>query len=186
VVLVAIHRLRMARDEHDLDVVLVPRAWPPEWVNGRGTPRAIVTTELVAAARRLYGVAAAEEVDYALRLAFFRDSADVSVAAGLRQALELAAAGIAALDPDAVMDLWMESNVRSDVATDYRESRHVPIQGSPQIVWPDGSSDHNPGMTDHEWRGGLVRIKSTDRRAPERRLLETVRAVRDRAPGPRR
>lgn len=205
--LVAIHRLRKARHEHGLDVVFVPRAWPLEWVNSRGTPREIVTTEtaalashepdlftayrgeswpstflpafeLVAAARRLCGVVAAEEVDYALRLAFFRDSVDVSIAAGLYRALELAA-GTIALDPEALMDLWRESDVRSDVAADYRESRGVRIQGSPQVVWPDGSSDHNPGMTDHEWHGGLVRIRSTDRRAPERRLLEVVRTVRD-------
>jgi hypothetical protein len=121
---------------------------------------------------------AAEEVDYALRLAFFRDSVDVSIAAGLYRALELAA-GTTALNPEAVMDLWRESNVRSDVAADYRESGRVAIQGSPQVMWPDGSSDHNPGMTDHQWHGGLVRIMTTDRRAPERRLLEVFRAVRE-------
>lgn len=205
--LVALHRLRTARQEHGLDVVFVPRAWPLEWVNSRGTPREIVTTEtaalashepdlftayrgeswpstflpafeLVVAARRLHGVVAAEEVDYALRLAFFRNSVDVSITAGLYRALELAA-GTTELDPEAVMELWRESNVRSDVAADYRESGRVAIQGSPQIMWPDGSSDHNPGMTDHEWHGGLVRIMSTDRRAPERRLLEVFRAVRD-------
>jgi hypothetical protein len=34
-------------------------------------------------------------------------------------------------------------------------------------------------MTDHQWHGGLVRIMTTDRRAPERRLLEVFRAVRE-------
>ncbi|GGS16930.1 hypothetical protein GCM10010269_65090 [Streptomyces humidus] len=210
--LVAIHRLREARREHGLDVVFVPRAWPLEWVNSRGTPREIVTTEtaalashepdlftayrgeswpstflpafeLVAAARRVHGVVAAEEVDYALRLAFFRDGVDVSIAAGLHRALELAA-DTASLDPEAVMEMWRESDVRSDVAADHRASLRVTIQGSPQIVWPDGTSDHNPGMTDHEWHGGLVRILSTDRSAPERRLLEVVRAVREGGPPP--
>jgi predicted DsbA family dithiol-disulfide isomerase len=205
--LVAIHRLRTARRAHGLDVVFVPRAWPLEWVNSRGTPREIVTTEvaalashepdlfsayrgeswpstflpafeLVAATRRVHGVVAAEEVDYALRLAFFRDSVDVSIAAGLERALESAASTVA-LDPEAVMDMWRESDVRSDIVADYRESRRITIQGSPQITWPDGSNDHNPGMTDHEWHGGLVRIMRTDRRAPERRLLEVVHAVRE-------
>src|SRR6185369_9718649 len=89
--LIAVHRLRTARDRLGLDDVFVPRAWPLEWVNGRGTPRGIVTTEtaalaghepelfnayrtdswpstflpafeLVAAARRLHGVRAAEDV----------------------------------------------------------------------------------------------------------------------------
>ena len=48
--LIAVHRLRTARDRYGLDVVFVPRAWPLEWVNGRGTPRAIVTTETAALA----------------------------------------------------------------------------------------------------------------------------------------
>ena len=111
--LVAVHRLRAARARHGLDVVFAPRAWPLEWVNDHGTPRSIVTTEtaalaghepelfnayrndswpstflpafeLVAAARRRHGARAAEDVDYALRLAFFRDSVDVSVRAGLQ------------------------------------------------------------------------------------------------------
>src|SRR5690349_24847921 len=100
--LVAVHRLRAARDAQGLDVVFAPRAWPLEWVNRRGTPRGIVTAEtavlanhepeifnayrdeswpstfvpafeLVAAARRVGGPRAAEDVDYAVRLAFFRD-----------------------------------------------------------------------------------------------------------------
>jgi len=119
--LIAIHRLRTARTRHGLDIVFAPRAWPLEWVNGRGTPRSIVTTEtaalaghepelfnayrndswpstflpafeLVAATRRIHGARAAEDVDYALRLAFFRDSVDISIQAGLRQALAAAAA----------------------------------------------------------------------------------------------
>src|SRR5689334_23517716 len=47
---VAVHRLRAARAKHRLDVVFTPRAWPLEWVNGRGTPRDIVTTETAALA----------------------------------------------------------------------------------------------------------------------------------------
>jgi predicted DsbA family dithiol-disulfide isomerase len=109
---IAVHRLRQARERRGLDVVLVPRAWPLEWVNGHGTPRDIVTTEtaalashepelfsaftgdswpstflpafeLVAAARRAHDVRAAEDVDYALRLAFFRDGVDVLAKAGV-------------------------------------------------------------------------------------------------------
>jgi predicted DsbA family dithiol-disulfide isomerase len=117
--LVTVHRLREARDKHGMDVVFAPRAWPLEWVNHRGTPRGILTVEtaalashepglfnayradswpstflpafeLVAAARRTHGPRAAEDVDYALRLAFFRDSVDLSIRAGLRDALAIA------------------------------------------------------------------------------------------------
>jgi predicted DsbA family dithiol-disulfide isomerase len=199
--LIAVHRLRMARDRNGLDVVFVPRAWPLEWVNGRGTPRAIVTTEtaalaghepelfnayrddswpstflpafeLVAAARRVHGARAAEDVDFALRLAFFRDSIDVSIQAGLRAALGSAAATNCDIDQDAVLDVWWHSNPRDDVAKDFAESEKLPIDGSPQIFWPDGSTTHNPGMTDHEWIGDLVRIGPTRPDESERLLLE--------------
>jgi len=203
--LIAVHRLRRARARHELDVVFVPRAWPLEWVNGHGTPRAIVTTEtaalgghepdlfnayandswpstflpafeLVAATGRRHGARAAEDVDYALRLAFFRDSVDVSVLAGLTVALRAAAAENGQIDVDGVLDDWHRSNPRADVARDFAESAGRPIQGSPQVFWPDGSTTHNPGMTDHRWSGDLVRIGQTSPGEPERILLERLRA----------
>ena len=199
--LIAVHRLRTARARHDLDVTFAPRAWPLEWVNGRGTPRAIVTTEtaalaghepelfnayvgeswpstflpafeLVAAAHRTHGGRGAEEVDFALRLAFFRDSIDVSIRAGLQAALAIAVDAYPELDADAVLHTWLNSDPRRDVVRDYAESKQRPIQGSPQIFWPDGSTTHNPGMTDHHWRGDLVRIGRTDPGAAERLLLQ--------------
>lgn len=201
--LTAVHRLRQARARLGAEIPLTPRAWPLEWVNERGTPRNIVTAEtavlaghepdlfnayaneswpstflpafeLVAAARRSQGPAGAEDVDYALRLAFFRDSVDVSIAAGLRRALGIASSLNGGIDVDAVMTTWTDFPVRADVAADFRHSRQLPIQGSPQIFWPDGSTTHNPGMTDHYWRGDLVRINSADPAEPERLLRKFV------------
>lgn len=201
--LIAIHRLRQARDRLGAEVSFVPRAWPLEWVNDHGTPRDIVTAEtavlaghepdlfnayaneswpstllpafeLVAAARRCHRAAVAEDVDYALRLAFFRDSVDVSVAAGLRRALGIAASLNGEVDADAVMTTWTDCPVRADVAADFRDGQQLPIQGSPQIFWPDGSTTHNPGMTDHYWHGGLMRISSADPGEPERLLRKFV------------
>lgn len=204
--LVAVHRLRTARERHHLDVVFAPRAWPLEWVNGRGTPRAIVVTEtaalashvpelfsaytddswpstflpafeLVAATRRIHGARAAEDVDYALRLAFFRDSVDVSIKAGLAAALAMAGQLGAEIDADRVMQEWTVSNPRAAVHDDFTLSASLPIQGSPQIFWPDGSTTHNPGMTDHDWQGGLVRIGTVDATAAERHLLAQIAAL---------
>jgi 2-hydroxychromene-2-carboxylate isomerase len=201
--LIAVHRLRQARARLGAEVVFVPRAWPLEWVNGHGTPRDIVSVEvaalashepelfnrysgkswpstflpafeLVAAAARVGGVELAEHVDYALRVAFFRDSVDVSIEAGLRRSLDIALLDRPDHDGRAVMAAWRTMNVRSDVVRHFAESRDVAIQGSPQIVWPDGTSVHNPGMTDHHWRGGLVRIGSTDPTAPERLLAKAL------------
>lgn len=200
---VAVHRLRRARDKHDLDVVFAPRAWPLEWVNRHGTPRGIVTTEtaalashepelfnayaaeswpstflpafeLVAAARRVHGPRVAEDVDYALRLAFFHDSIDVSIEAGLHDALGIASDLNSEMRPDQVLDAWLRGNPRADVAEDFEHSRTLPIQGSPQIFWPDGSTTHNPGMTDHRWHGGLVHIGHTEPGEAERLLLAQV------------
>ncbi|MFD1538922.1 DsbA family oxidoreductase [Nonomuraea guangzhouensis] len=213
--LIAVHRLRRARARLGAEVVFVPRAWPLEWVNRRGTPRDILSVEvaalashepelfnayageswpstflpafeLVAAAARTGGAELAEHVDYALRIAFFRDSVDVSIEAGLRRSLDIALEYRRDCDVEGIMSAWRTQNVRADVVRDFTESQGVRIQGSPQIVWPDGTSVHNPGMTDHHWSGGLVRITSTDPMEPGRLLAESL--CRDAAdpPGPPR
>ena len=192
---VAVHRLRAARDKHGLDVIFEQRAWPLEWVNSSGTPRPIVEPEtavlanhepeifskfrgatwpstflpafeLVAAARRAADARVAEDIDYALRQRFFRDSADVSLRHELVQACQRAGA-----DAAKIMEVWDREPVRSNVVDDYEQSKDMPIQGSPQIFWPDGSTDHNPGMTDHVWVRGIPRIGKTDPHACERLLL---------------
>jgi hypothetical protein len=82
------------------------------------------------------------------------------------------------------MDTWLRSNPRASVADDYEISKTVAIQGSPQIVWPDGTTTHNPGMTDHNWRGGLLHIGRTDNAAPERLLLRQMSAATGHHNGP--
>ncbi|MGH7920521.1 MAG: DsbA family oxidoreductase [Candidatus Dormibacteraceae bacterium] len=200
---VAVHRLRAARDRERPGVVFDQRPWPLEFVNREGTPRNTLVQEtavlanhepalfsaydndswpssllpafeLVAAARRVHGLRVAEGVDYALRLAFFRDSVDVSIRAGLEQALKLAAGLSAELDEIAVLDAWDDGAVRADVVADYERSKGLPIQGSPQIFWPDGSTSHNPGMTDHHWVRGIPRIAAADPEEPARLLRTKV------------
>jgi len=194
----AVHRLRAARDRRGIDVVFDQRAWPLEWVNEQGIPRHIVepetavlsnhepeiysrfdaaswpstslpALELVAAARRALGLRGAEDVDHAVRLRFFRESADISVRHELARAC--ADAGV---DVAAVMGAWESEPVRADVVADFARSTSLPIQGSPQIFWPDGSTDHNPGMTDYEWVRGIPRVGKTDPDACERLLLTRI------------
>jgi predicted DsbA family dithiol-disulfide isomerase len=193
---VAAHRLRQARDKHGLDVVFDHRPWPLEWVNEKGTPRHIVEPEsavlanyepelfgrfegqswpstflpafeLVAAARRLGGLRTAAGVDYHLRQPVLRECADDRQAHAQAQAVVDAGA-----DAEAVMRIWEQEPVRADVAADWERSQQLPIQGSPQVFWPDGSTTHNPGMTDHEWVRGIPRVGVTDPDACERLLLE--------------
>lgn len=200
----AVHRLRAARDQDNLDVVFDQRPWPLELVNSRGTPHTTVALEtavlaahepdifsayrdeswpssflaafeLVAAARRVGGLRAAEDVDYALRMSFFRYSVDVSIRAGLEHALKRArdmSAGAADLDTDAVLHCWATEPVRADVLADFERSKDLPIQGSPQIFWLDGSTTHNPGFADVQWRGGIPRIGKADPDEPARLLRE--------------
>lgn len=125
--------------------------------------------ELVAAARRVGGLRAAEDVDHALRRRFFRHGADVSQRGELRRAAE-----DAGVDADLVLHVWQTQPVRADVVADFERAQALSIQGSPQIFWPDGSTVHNPGMTDHSWERGLPRIHSTDPGAAERLLLQAV------------
>ncbi len=197
---VVVHRLRKARDEAQPGLVFDQRPWPLELVNGQGTPQRIVAPEaavlsnhepelfsvyandswpstflpgfeLVAAARQVQGLRAAEDVDYALRVAFFRHSVDVSIEAGLAQALELAELPGA----DDVLAVWRQGAVRADVFADYERSKSLPIQGSPQVFWPDGTSTHNPGLDDHEWVRGIPRVLTDDAEAPMRLLQQKVR-----------
>ncbi len=194
---IAMARLRRARERHGSDVVFDTRAWPLEWVNESGTPRDIVEAEtallaslepdlfgryrasswpstflpafeLVAAARRVGGLRAAEDVDEAIRRRFHRDGADLSLRHELRNA-----AGDAGLDPDTVMKVWEREPVRGDVVDDYERSTHLEIQGSPQIFWPDGTTTHNPGM-EAEWIRRLPRLKRNDPDEAERLLLAHV------------
>jgi predicted DsbA family dithiol-disulfide isomerase len=200
--LVCLHRLRTARDELGrAEVVFDPRPWPLEWVNDRGTPRDIVSTEtivlaaeepalfsayendswpstflpafeLVAAARRVGGRRLAEEVDYALRIAFFRDQVDVSIAAGLEHALGLVDLDVP-VDVEAIMRTWYTEPVRGDVLAAYEISKGLPIQGSPQVFLPSGRTYHNPGLAEHHWERGIPHLDHRDRA----RVAEIVLAV---------
>jgi len=123
--------------------------------------------ELVAAARREGGPAAAERVDAAVRRQFFTEGRDVSI----RVELE-AAAKAADVDAEAVLRRWERENVRADVFDDYERSRALPIQGSPQVCWPDGSTSHNPGIVNLRFERGLPRFDRDEPEAVERLLLE--------------
>lgn len=127
--------------------------------------------ELVAAARRVGGPLAAEAVDYAVRRHFFTEGRDVSI----RSELEACLAHVP-VDAAAVMACWERDNVRADVLDDYARSRSLPIQGSPQVFWPDGSTSHNPGIAGLRWERGLPRFDRDESGEIERLLREKAGA----------
>ncbi|RNL80748.1 DsbA family oxidoreductase [Halostreptopolyspora alba] len=210
---VAVHRMREARHADGASVLFDQRPWPLELVNGQGIPYDIVSVEaavlanhepdlfgafsadsrpstsmpafeLIAAARRVQGTRAAEDVDYHVRRAFFRDGVDISIRSGLRRVLENAAEAHPHLAVEDILGAWDNEPVRADVLADYRRSTELPIQGSPQVFWPDGTTSHNPGMTDHEWVRGIPRIRTADPEAPLRLLRERAAPATEVSPAP--
>ncbi|MCX5205545.1 DsbA family protein [Streptomyces sp. NBC_00237] len=114
-----------------------PSAWP-------------VTTapanEAVHAAKA-QSYAAAEQLDMALRLAFFRDSRCIS----LQHEILDVASGCDQVDTDALAEALDTGSARASMIRDYREHRDE-IQGSPHFFLADGTDTHNPGI-ELRWEG---------------------------------
>ncbi|POX38054.1 dithiol-disulfide isomerase [Streptomyces sp. Ru73] len=90
---------------------------------------------------------AAEQLDMALRLAFFRDSRCIA----LHHEILDVAAGCAAVDTDALAEALDTGSARGPMMRDYRAHREQ-VQGSPHYFLPDGSDVHSPGIS-LRWEG---------------------------------
>ncbi|MGH8899323.1 MAG: hypothetical protein ACRDZ4_20415 [Egibacteraceae bacterium] len=186
------------REEHDLDVIFDLRAWPLELVNERGTPRRIVEPEAAVLANHetelfskfngeswpstfLPAVRARRGGAAPARLPRSRGHRLPPAAAVLppcrRGELTPRAAQAvidAGLDADAVLDVWESQPVRTDVLADFTRSKELPIKGSPQVFWPDGSVAHNP-VLQREVIRSIPRIVHDGPEEPDRPLRETLR-----------
>ena len=91
--------------------------------------------------------AAAEELDMALRLAFFRDSRPIS----LLHEILVVAAGCATVDTDDLGHALEDGRARAAMMADYR-AHHGQVQGSPHWFLAEGTDVHNPGVDLH-WVG---------------------------------
>jgi predicted DsbA family dithiol-disulfide isomerase len=187
---VCVLRLVRARDALGLDVTLRHLYWPLELVNGRGAPRSILDAEtpvlaqvepddfaawrgpewpstflpafeLVKAAEE-QGPRPAEDLDLALRRAFFLEHRNLS----LRTVLFEVAAKVASLDQAALRDAYDSGRTRPVVLREYDEVTRRGIQGSPEVYLPSGERVHNPGFT-KQWTHGIPHILSEDRGAYE-------------------
>lgn len=92
-------------------------------------------------AAKAQSYAAAEQLDMALRLAFFRDSRCVS----LRHEILDIASACDRVDTDALAEALDTGSARGAMMRDYREHRDD-VQGSPHFFLADGSDVHNPGI----------------------------------------
>ncbi len=103
--------------------------------------------ESVHAARR-QGAEIAEELDQALRRAFFGDSRNLS----LRHVILDIASGIDRLDLAALTTALDEGSARKSILADLAQAETSSVKGSPHFFLPDGSDYHNPGIQLH-WEG---------------------------------
>jgi predicted DsbA family dithiol-disulfide isomerase len=177
----AVYRWRAARDRLGLTdaLELDVRAFPLELINEESTPRRTVETEIpvvggmepeagwqvwqgpsddwpvttlpaleaVYAAKR-QGLAASADLDRALRLALFRDSRNIS----MHHEIVEVAASVPRLDADALAELLEQGEAKSEIFDDFEVARGNRVQGSPHFFLPDGTDEHNPGVT-VSWEG---------------------------------
>ncbi|MGC0142068.1 DsbA family protein [Pseudactinotalea sp. Z1732] len=107
----------------------------------------LLTNEAVHAAKA-QSLAAAEELDMALRKALFARSRAVSM---LHEILAVAEK-CESVDADALAAALDDGRARGQMMRDYR-GRDEAVQGSPHFFLADGSDVHNPGIEFH-WEGG--------------------------------
>lgn len=103
--------------------------------------------EAVEAAKE-QGLRASEDLDRALRVAFFRDSRNIS----MRHVIAEIASSCDEVDEDKLIDALDDGRARPAMMAHARRSLRDDIAGSPHVFLPDGSSVHNPGVELH-WEG---------------------------------
>lgn len=91
--------------------------------------------------------AAAEELDFALRQAFFRDSRCIS----MRHEILAVARNCPHADTEALGEALDDGRARGPMMRDYREHRDD-VQGSPHLFFADGTDVHSPGL-ELRWEG---------------------------------
>lgn len=98
-------------------------------------------------AAKLQSLGASEQLDMALRLAFFRESRCIA----LRHEILDVASGCAAVDADALGEALDDGRARGRMWADARAHRDA-VQGSPHLFLADGHEVHNPGI-ELRWQG---------------------------------
>ena len=88
---------------------------------------------------------AAETLDMALRLAFWRDSRCIS----MRHEILDVATACDGVDVDALREALDDGRARGSMMRDYLAARDA-VQGSPHFFLADGSDQHNPGIVFHQ------------------------------------
>ncbi|MEA2686714.1 MAG: hypothetical protein QOE93_1909 [Actinomycetota bacterium] len=94
------------------------------------------------------GLAAAEELDRALRVAFFGRSLCIS----MRSVILDVAGECGSVDVDRLRSALDGGRARPRVMEQHRSAEGAGVKGSPHVFLPDGSDVHNPGL-ELRWEG---------------------------------
>lgn len=114
---------------------------PSEW-----PVSSLLANEAVHAAKD-QGLAVAEELDWALRLAFFRDSRCITL---LHEVLDVASS-CPSVDGERLREALVDGRARGPMLRQMASDREH-VQGSPHLFFADGTDVHNPGIELH-WQG---------------------------------
>ncbi|MEE2034494.1 DsbA family oxidoreductase, partial [Rhodococcus chondri] len=139
--------------------------WKP-WQRDPSTwPSTSLPADEAVHAAKLQSLRAAEELDMAIRLAFFRDSRTIC----LHHELCDIATGCPSVDVDVLAETLDAGTARGMMMRDYRLHASQ-VQGSPHFFLADGSDVHNPGIS-LRWIGepgaGFPIVDHDDPRAVE-------------------
>ncbi len=91
---------------------------------------------------------ASEQLDRALRVAFYQQSRTIS----MHHEIVQVARGCDRVDAEQVDSALRDGRARSRVFEDKELAERSEVQGSPHLFLPDGSDVHNPGIEMH-WEG---------------------------------
>ena len=99
-------------------------------------------------AAKAQGLGPSEDLDSALRKAFWTDSRSI----GHRQVILDVAAETTTIDVSSLAEALDSGRYRANVMADYAVAQTDAVNGSPHLFLADGSDAHNPGIKVH-WEG---------------------------------
>src|SRR4051812_17328992 len=158
------------------DPVLGWQVWQPR--DATYPVSSLLAMEAVQAAKapEVGGPRASEQLDLALRQAFYADSRCIS----LHSVVVDVAAGCPDVDVTALADALENGTARATVFAQWREGDRVGVDGSPHVFLADGTGVHNPGIT-MEWTGGhgtgFPRVTGDDRAVYEQLLRRAAESA---------
>ncbi|NIH81645.1 DsbA family oxidoreductase [Amycolatopsis viridis] len=111
-------------------------------------PNTVLLANEAVAAAKAQGLGPAEDLDHALRRAFWVDNRTI----GHRTVILEIAAETGTVDVGALTEALDTGRHRADVMADYAVAQTDEVNGSPHLFTADGTDVHNPGIAVH-WEG---------------------------------